>query len=85
MTWQDIVIAIANVVFSVSLVIQVYYGFKEKNGPIKFQASIPTAIGLFAVAFAFWTLGLYFSTVISALNAVLWLLLFIQRMVYNKK
>lgn len=85
MNWQDTVIAIANVVFSISLIIQVYYGFKEKIGPIKFLTSLPTFIGLFAISFAFWTLGLYFSTIVSFFNGVLWSLLFVQKLIYNKK
>jgi hypothetical protein len=84
MSWQDVVISIANIAFSISLIVQVYYGFKEKVGPIKFFTSIPTCIGLFAVSVAFWTLGLYFSTVIAFCNGILWLLLCVQRFYYNR-
>ncbi len=83
MSWQDIAISVANVVFSISLIIQVYYGFKEKNGPIKFQASFPTAVGLFAISFAYWTLNLRFSTVVAFLNGTLWSLLFVQKIIYK--
>lgn len=85
MIWQDGVISVANVLFSVSLIFQAYYGFKEKTGPIKFQASVPTFVGLFAMSIAFWSLGLYSSAAISILNGTLWFVLFIQRILYGKK
>lgn len=85
MIWQDGVITIANVLFSVSIAIQVFYGFKEKIGPIKFQTSIPTFIGLFAMSVAFWSLGLISSAVISFFSGMLWSMLFIQRIIYGKK
>lgn len=83
MSWQDIVISIANVIFTVSLAVQVYYGFREKTGPIKYQASIPTSIGLYAISLCYWTLGLYFSTGIALVNATLWFILSLQRKWYH--
>ena len=74
----------ANLIFFVSLVIQIYYGFKKKKGLITLPTSGPTAIGLYAISISFYTLSLYFSFVVSFLNATLWLVLFIQRIVYKK-
>lgn len=85
MLWQDTVISIANIFFSISLAIQVYCGFKEKTGPIKHATSIPTFLGLFAMSFAYWTLGLLFSSAITSLVGFLWFILFAQRLIYNKK
>lgn len=85
MNWQDIVISTANILFSISLVNQVYYGFKEKNGPIKILTSVPTFIGLYAISFVYWTMELYTSAVISVIIGTLWLVLFIQRLMYEKK
>lgn len=84
MSWQDIIISIANIFFATSLTVQVYYGIKEKSGPIKYLTSIPTCAGLYAIAIAFWTLGLYSSAAISFFNGTLWLALSIQRMIYSK-
>jgi hypothetical protein len=84
MVWQDIVIAIANVLFGYSLAYQVYYGFKKKRGFLTLQASAPTTIGLYALSFAFFTLNLYLSTVVSFFNGTMWFWLFIQRLVYKK-
>lgn len=84
MIWQDTVISIANIFFSFSLIVQVYYGFKEKTGPIKILTSAPTFIGSYAISYAFWTMELYSSSMLSFLIASLWLMLFMQRLIYNK-
>ena len=84
MVWQDIVIAIANILFGYSLAYQVYMGFKEKKGFIKLQASFLTTIGLYALAFAFFTLNLFVSTIVATFNGTMWLLLFIHGLIYKK-
>lgn len=84
MTWQDIVITAASVMFSFSLIPQVYSGFKEHTGPIKFQTSIPTFVGLYAIAIAMWTLSLFFSAIVTFITGTLWFLLFLQRFLYRK-
>jgi len=84
MIWQDIIITIANLIFAVSIIIQVYHGYKEKTEPIKYMTSIPTFFGLYLMSLAFWSLNLYFSTAVAFLSGTLWLLLFVQRLIYNK-
>jgi len=84
MVWQDIVIAIANVLFGYSLLYQVYKGFKERKGFLAIQTSTLTAIGLYALAIAFFTLNLYISTIISIFNGTMWLILLIQSLIYKK-
>lgn len=85
MPWQDIVITIVDIFFVLSLIPQVYHGFKEKVGPIKFETSIPTFLGSYIIAIVFWTLKLYFSASLSILIGTMWLALFIQRWIYHKK
>ncbi len=82
MVWQDIVLTVVGIIFSVSLIPQIYHGFKEKIGPIKLLTSTPTFIGLYIIAFTYITLSLYFSAAIAFLTGTLWLMLFIQRLVY---
>ena len=84
MVWQDVVIAIANVLFGYSLVYQVYRGFKEKKGFLTLQASVLTTIGLYALAFSFFTLNLFFSAIVATFNGTMWLLLFVQRLMYEQ-
>jgi hypothetical protein len=83
MLWQDIVITIANILFSYALIPQVYHGFKTKQGVMTLQTAILTTIGLFACAIAFTTINLLFSGIISALNGTLWAILLIQKLIYK--
>ena len=57
MIWQDIVLTIVNLVFLVSLIPQVYYGFKKKKGLISLWTSIPTFIGIYVVSGVFFKIG----------------------------
>lgn len=83
MTWQDIVLTIAIILFSYALIPQVYEGFKKKKGLVNLQTSSITAAGMYAVSIVYFTLNLYFSTIIGIINAVLWTLLFIQKLIYK--
>lgn len=83
MIWQDIVITIATIIFSIALIPQVHYGFKHKIGTIKLATSGPTFAGLYVMSFTFWTLDLYLSTIINFTTATLWLLLFLQKLIYK--
>ncbi len=83
MVWQDIVIAFANILFGYSLAFQVWKGFKDKRGYLTLQTSFLTTIGLYALAFSFLTLNLIVSTIVATLNGTLWLILFIQGLLYK--
>jgi len=84
MVWQDIVMGVANLLFTYSLANQVHVGFRKKKGFLTLTSSGLTSVGLYAISVAFFTLSLYFAAVASAINASLWLTLFIQRIVYKK-
>lgn len=84
MVWQDYIITIVNVVFGYALIPQVYQGFKNKKGYINFQTGLLNAIGMYAMAFAFYSLNLTFSWIIGTFNATMWLLLFIQKVKYKE-
>ncbi len=84
MLWQDTVITVANIIFFASLVPQVYFGFKEKKGFITLATSGPIAIGLYAISISFFTLTLYFSSIVLFLTGTLWLILFFQRLMYRR-
>lgn len=81
--WQDIVISIVNIVFSLALVPQVYYNFKNKVGSVVISASLPTFLGLYVLTFTFYTLNLYYSTIVSFMTGSFWLILFIQKLIYH--
>ena len=84
MSWQDITITIASLVFALSLIPQVYLGFKEKKGVITYATSIPTCAGLCVIGIAYFSLGLYFSFAVTCLTTALWFTLFLQRVFYKK-
>lgn len=81
--WQDIVITSVSIIFSISLIPQIYYGFKEKSGAIHLQTSIPTFVGLYVMSFTYITLNLYYSAIMAFFTGTLWLALFIQRLIYK--
>ena len=84
MIWQDAVIAIANLLFGYSLAYQVFKGFKDKRGYLTLQTSFLTTIGLYALALAFFALNLIFSTIITLFTGTMWLILFVQGLIYKK-
>jgi len=81
--WQDFVIMIINIIFSLSLIPQVIEGFKKKKGLIEFWTSIPTTLGLFVMSYTFFTLNLIFSSWLTFLTGILWLLLLIQKITFK--
>ena len=84
MLWQDIVITIVSIVFSLSLIPQIIHGFKTKTGPIRYQTSIPTFLGLLIISATYITLHLYFSALMCFLTGVMWLILCVQKITYQK-
>lgn len=83
MSWQDTTITISIILLSYALVPQVIKGFKDKKGYVEKQTSLITSLSLFVVAFAFFTLGLYFSAIMDIVIASLWAVLFFQKIYYK--
>lgn len=83
MTWQDITLTIANLGFAYGLIALVIQGFKTKKGNINFQTSIITAVGLFIMAITFFSLNLIFSTIVTTISGILWVILIFQRIIYK--
>lgn len=81
---EDIVLTVANIVLSIALLPQVYHGFKNKKGVIRLLTSAPTALSLYAIAGAFFSLSLYLSSFVTFIAASLWATLFFQRLIYKK-
>ncbi len=84
MVWQDIVITFANLVFVISLVPQIIYGYKNKKGYIKLETSVPTFLALYSMSIAFFTLNLFYSCIAVFMGGTCWLILAIQRFIYKK-
>lgn len=83
MIWQDIVIAIANIGFVVSLLKQIYKIHALKQSSIDLISVLIYAFGLYAMGIAFLSLKLYISSILVLLSAVLWSLIYIQTYIYK--
>lgn len=83
--WQDYIITISNILFSYSLVFQVYYGFKRKTTSITITTCSLTLLGLIAMVFCFFSLKLYLSGIFAYISSLLWFLLLVQAVIYKKK
>jgi len=83
MIWQDIAITIVLILFSYALLPQVIKGFKTKKKTIVTQTALISFGGLYILSFIYLTLELYFATIISFITATLWLILFIQTIIYK--
>jgi hypothetical protein len=85
MNTQDIVITIASIIISISLIPQVILGFRTKTGPVRYWTSIPYSLSLTAIGLSFASLELWLSTAVTVISVILWAILAIQRFIYTKK
>jgi hypothetical protein len=83
MSWQDIAISIIVCSFSYALIPQIITGFKKKKGFINLQTSIITSFGMFGLSIIYFTMKLYFSSIIALITGFLWTTLFIQKIFYK--
>ncbi len=83
MTWQDIAITGIIIAFSYALIPQIYTGFKKKKGLINPQTSLITGIGMYLLSIIYFTMDLYFSTIMSLITGIFWTILFIQKIIYK--
>ncbi len=83
MAWQDIIIGFAIVALGYALVPQVYKGFKDKRKMMHIQTTTITTIGMYTLAITYLTLDLIFSSIVTFITGTLWLLLFIQTIIYK--
>ena len=84
MVWQDGVITIIIAILSIALIPQITYGFKEKKGLVSYGSSIPTSLGLYVLAYLYFSLGLKLSAAMDLVVAIMWTILLVQRIVYGK-
>ena len=85
MNTQDIVITIASIIISISLIPQVILGFRTKTGPVRYWTSIPYSLSLTAIGLSFASLELWLSTAVTVISVILWATLAIQRFIYTKE
>ncbi|MFP4402383.1 MAG: hypothetical protein ACLFPL_04070 [Candidatus Nanoarchaeia archaeon] len=85
MIWQDVVIALANTIFIFSLSEQAYEIIKHKISTMSLINTFTLGVGLSAISFSMFTLDLYFSSVVTGLNALLWFIIGVLTLKYQIK
>lgn len=73
--WQDTVFTLGAFLLSAMLIPTLI----DSKTVILRKTSVPTVGVILSFVFAFYTLGLYYSAIANALNAVLWVLIAIYR------
>jgi hypothetical protein len=74
--WQDIVVAIVNLAFCILIIPQIRDVIKYKIIMNYYTCGL-TGLGCLILSATWFTLGLYYSMVVSAISGVTWILLFI--------
>jgi hypothetical protein len=80
-SWQDLVIAVVQWVFAVSLVPTILHATEKPT----FVTAIVTSVSLFVMTLAFASLHLWFSAASVAVGGIAWSILTWQRFWINKK
>ena len=83
MIWQDTLIAVVSVSIAFSIVPQIYHNYKAKKSGVVLITSLVGFVGAYLIAYAFITLELYMSFVVTMLNGTFWLVLFLQKIKYK--
>lgn len=77
--WQDLVFFVGTLLFSISMLPSIC----SKDKP-NAKTSISGAVILFVFALTQLSLSLYLSAVMTFINAILWAILFIQKLVTSR-
>ncbi|GAH56988.1 unnamed protein product [marine sediment metagenome] len=85
MIWQDFVISLTIILAGYALIPQVIHGFKVKKKLVTFQTSLIYVIAVYTAAIVFFTLSLYLSAIVNLIMGSLWLIIFIQGVVYQRR
>lgn len=83
MVWQDFVIMGCNFLIAFALFPQVYENYKFKKRSVNLRTSFSTSFLLFVMGITFFSLGLIGSAIITCFVGLMWVVLFIQGLVYN--
>jgi len=83
--WQDIALAAVSLILAYALVPQVALGFKTKKKTVSSQTSVIAFIGLFVVTSLYLVMKLYFASAVAFVTGILWLIIFLQGIVYKRK
>jgi hypothetical protein len=79
--WQDIGFMIANVVFAIALI----PALKPKSDKPPKLTSLMTGGTLLFISILFATLGLWLASGMTFITAIMWFVIFAQKILYDKK
>lgn len=79
MTWQDLVLMVGNVIFTISLIPTIKENRKLKRCDIPYSTSIVTGSVVFIFSITFATLRLWFSSLSAFVVAIAWGIIALQR------
>lgn len=85
MVWQDIVMALCCLGFGYALIPQVKYCWKAKTVDLSWQTIIITTIALWMFVISITTLGLWFTSLMNAISASCWTILWWMKWAFEKK
>ncbi len=78
--WQDYLITVAQIIFAISL----FPSLLSKDKKPALQTSLWTALALFAMVIALYSLDAILGAILTTVNAILWLVLLYQRYSLDK-
>ncbi len=84
--WQDTALTLINFVFIATVLPAIILNYKTKNATGQSLIMyLATALLLVLMALVFQTLNLFWSMISTLGNAIVWTILTLQRLTYNKK
>ena len=83
--WQDWVLCFSTFLIGFSLLPQVWHGYVNKKKTIMLKTSLITSFLLAVQTFAIFTLKLYLAGTACLLVAIIWMILFIQGIIYGSE
>jgi len=83
--WQDTIFTIGNVVFAITLLPMVWKNQELKRCDTPYTTSIPTSIVLYFYSVAFYTLGMWSSSVSAWIVALTWTFIAMQKFYFERK
>ena len=80
---SDILIMLCSIAFTIALIPQVWFNFKNKICGIPYKTSIPTAIFMFLVTLVYISNDFWLSVIMGSMTTLLWVTISMQRYKYK--
>lgn len=82
--YSDTLLMICSFAFGLSLVPQVLFNFKNKICEITYTTSVPTTVFMAVITLVYVSNGFWLSVGMGSVTTLIWLIIVIQRYIYNK-